>query len=213
MERRLSSILPLLLILACNRGPSPAEARDVLRAAYPALDTTTVVERVWADGPPWFSCAEVIAKFRSNADSGLVRIPLGNWRALLLADWIKLRDTTAGRVVDPGWCAAALLQEPARLARGWQPVTGDTLVTGTSRRGWDVTAGRKLLVVASPPKRVGKDSVMVDYVVTVLPNANGVALRSDEDSTPFRALLRRDEGRWRVLNARVSADRGPQRPK
>lgn len=204
MDLRHLLLLPALaLTLACNRGPSPAEAREVIRAANPALDTTTVVTRVWADGPPWFSCKEVIAKFRSSTDSAVVRDQLGVWRDLLLADWVKLRDTTAGRVVDPGWCTATLLDEAQRIAGGWRPVSGDAMPTGTARRGWDVPAGRRKLVVATKPERVGKDSVMVSYVLTVAPNVNGTALGADKDSTHLRALLHKADGSWRVLDANV----------
>ena len=175
------------------------EALEVLRSADPALDTATVVERVWADGPPWFSCAEVIAKFRANADSAVVRNQIGNWRSLVLADWVVLRDTAVGRVTETSWCQAALRDEPARLAGGWRVVRGDSLSSGDRRRGWDVPAGRQRLVVRDTPHAVGRDSVAVDYLLTVAPNANGVALGADRDSTRRRALLVKEDGRWRAV--------------
>lgn len=192
-------LLTIVLFSACNRAPSPADALAVLRSAAPALDATPVVERVWTDGPPWFSCAEVIAKFRAPSDSATVRNQIGNWRSLVLADWVVLRDTTAGPVTEPGWCRAALRDEAARLAGGWRAVSGDSFPSGDRRRGWDVPAGRQRLVVRDKPHAVGKDSVAVDYLLTVAPNANGVALGADRDSTRRRALLRKEDGRWHAV--------------
>ncbi len=202
MARRFAVMTAVLLASACRRAPSTEEARQLLRAAEPALDSTSVVVRVWADGPPWFSCAEVIAKLTASADSQVVRNQMGNWRPLVLADWVTLRDTARGRVVDPGWCAATLRDEPARLRAGWTPVRGDSQPSGMHRRGWDVRAGRQRVVVHAKPVRVGKDSARVDYVVAVAPNVNGVALQADRDSTRHRALLRREDGRWRVLQTK-----------
>ena len=53
----------------------------------PGSDTATVFERVWRDGPPWFSCVEVIAKFTTPLDSAVVRDQVGNWKPLVLAGW------------------------------------------------------------------------------------------------------------------------------
>lgn len=202
MRRSALILSTFLLASACRRAPSAEEAQGLLRVADPALDTTTVVVRVWADGPPWFSCAEVIAKFRAPADSHVVRNPVGNWRPLVLADWVTLRDTTHGRVVEPGWCAATLRDSAARAAGGWTPVRGDSLPSGTLRRGWDVRAGRQRVVVHDAPQSVGKDSVRVDYLLTVAPNENGVALQADRDSTRHQALLTHEDGRWRVRQPR-----------
>lgn len=201
MKRRAILLLAFVNVASCRNTPSADEAAQLLRAAAPALDSATVVVRVWADGPPWFSCAEVIAKFRAAADSRVVRNQVGNWRPLVLADWVTLRDTTHGRVVDPGWCAARLRDESARFSGGWLPVRGDSQASGHARRGWDVPAGRSRVVVHDQPESVGRDSVQVNYLLTVSPNANGVALRADHDSTRHRALLTRKEGRWRVLHA------------
>lgn len=200
-------LLPSLLVMlgACRRTPSRSAVVDALRAANPAIDTVTVIERVWADGPPWFSCAEVIAKARSAVDSAVVRDQVGNWRALVLSDWMSLRDTLAGEVVDPGWCTAVLRDEPARLRGGWRPIRGDTIPSGGRRRGWDVPAGRPKISVVDAPRRVGTDSAVAEYLVTLAANANGVALGGERDTTRYRALLLRDGRRWRVLNARWRA--------
>ena len=197
---RLPSLLLLVVLSACNRAPSAAESLEVLRSAAPALDSATVVQRVWADGPPWFSCAEVIAKLRGSTDSATVRNPLGNWRSLVLAEWVQLRDTSAGPVTEPGWCRATLHDEPARLAAGWRPVLGPPMPVGEPRHGWDVPAGHRRLVIRNAARKVGKDSMAVDFLLTVKPNANGVALGADRDSIPHRALLVRQDGRWRAVN-------------
>ena len=197
---RLALLLATLLgIAACKRAPSRAEALEAIRLAKPAVDTTTVVRRVWTDGPPWFSCAEVIAKFRSTSDNAFVRDQVGNWRALLLADWVKLRDSTAGQVVDPGWCVATLRNESARVSDGWRAVRGDSQPMGFHRRGWDVPAGRQKLDVADKPVLTGKDSATAEYLVTIVPNASGTALDAARDTTRHRALLRREDGRWRFV--------------
>jgi len=39
----------------------------------------------------------------------------------------------------------------------------------------------------------------VDYFIAVAPDANGVALRADQDTTRRRALLVRTDGRWRAV--------------
>ena len=204
---RYFALLTLMLFASCRRAPSADEAKQLIAAANPAFDTATVIVRVWADGPPWFSCAEVIAKSRSGVDSRYVRNEVGNWRALVLADWVTLRDTVHGRVVEPGWCAVKLRDSTARLTGGWKPVRGDSQPTGELRRGWDVPAGRQRVVVHSAARALGKDSAIVDYLIAVAPNANGVALQSDRDSTRHRALLAHEDGRWRVLQARWSGSR------
>ena len=197
---RLPSLFLLVVLSACNRAPNAAESLEVLRSEAPALDSATVLQRVWADGPPWFSCAEVIAKLRSSTDSATVRNPLGNWRSLVLADWVQLRDTTAGPVTEPGWCRATLRNEPARLASGWRAVLGPLMPVGDPRRGWDVPAGHRRIVVRNAARKIGKDSISVDFLLTVKPNANGVALGADRDSIPRRALLVKQDGRWRAVN-------------
>jgi hypothetical protein len=200
MPRRAVLLLTFLLLLACNRTPDQEAALRILRSANPALDSATTVATVWRDGPPWFSCAEVIAKFRAAADSAVVRKSVGNWRPLVLAEWVTLRDTVAGHVVEPGWCAATLRDSTARLAGGWTPVLGDSVPSGSRRRGWRVPTGHHRVVVNDPPRDVGRDSVMVDYLLTVAPNANGVALQADKDSVRLRALFLREEGKWVVAS-------------
>jgi hypothetical protein len=165
------------------------------------MDSAVAVARVWADGPPWFSCAEVIAKFRASADSAAVRDQVGNWRSLLLAEWVTLRDTTARAVVEPGWCVVRLHDETARIAHGWSPIIGESLPSGGARRGWDVPAGRHRIVVREKPRTVGRDSASVNYLLTIAPNDNGVALGSAHNRERHRALLIREDGRWRVVDA------------
>ena len=202
MPRSLPLLISILALTACNRAPTGADAQAILRATNPALDTTTTIVKVWEDGPPWFSCAELIAKFRAAADSAVVRKQVGNWRSLVLANWVTLRDTTAVLVVEPGWCAATLRDTTARLAGGWVPLLGDSLPSGSRRRGWAVPAGRQRVVVKDAPRDAGKDSVFVNYVLTVAPNENGVALGADRDSTRLQALLRREDGKWVVISWR-----------
>ena len=200
---RLSSVvLAVVLLSACNRAPSRAEALAVLRRSDPSLDTATVTERVWADGPPWFSCAEVIAKLRSGADHAVVRDQVGNWRALVLAKWVTLRDTSSMTVTDPGWCRATLRDVPARTGQGWRIVTGDSLPTGALRHGWDVTAGKQKLSIERAPRTLGGDSAEVRYVLTVAPNASGLALGAGTDSVHRLAMLRRVDGQWQVARLR-----------
>ena len=193
-------LITVLLFSACRRAPSSSEALALLRTAEPALDSASVVRRVWADGPPWFSCAEVIAKVRTNADSAVIRGQLSNWRPLVLAKWVTLRDTTKGPVTDPGWCRATLRDSAARVSNGWKPVTGTPLPTGDARLGWDVPAGIRRLVVREGARRVGTDSATVDYLLAVQPNANGVGLGSDQDTTRHRALLVKESGEWRAVH-------------
>jgi hypothetical protein len=199
MRRRLFYLLTFLSMLACGRAPSRSEALAILRATKPALDTATAVVTVWQDGPPWFSFNEVIAKFRSRGDSATVRKQVGNWRTLVLADWVVLRDTASGPVVEPGWCAASLRDSTARLAAGWQRVQGDSLPSGSRRRGWSVPAGRQRVVVKDAPREVGRDSVRVAFLLTIAPNANGVALGADRDTVQQQALFRREDGKWVVV--------------
>jgi hypothetical protein len=53
--------------------------------------------------------------------------------------------------------------------------------------------------VVSDPRTLGRDTVAVEYVVTVVTNVNGVALRADRDSLFRRATLTRVNGEWRLL--------------
>src|SRR5258708_7301084 len=196
--RRLATLVLPAVLCCCQRGPSHAEALAAIRSASPAEDSAVATVRGWADGPPWFSCAEVLAKLRSSADHSIVAEPLGNWRWLVRADWVTLRDTAAGPVVEPGWCAVTLHDEARRTADGWMPVHGSTVPNGGERRGWDVTAGRRHVVVGGLAP-IGADSASVSYLFTILPNANGVALGADRDTVRRVALLEKLDGRWRLV--------------
>jgi hypothetical protein len=204
MHHRSATALLAISILAtvagCRGVPSRGEALDAIRATAPGLDTTTAFARVWQDGPPWFSCAEVIAKIGSKADARVVYDQVGNWRPLVVAGWLVLRDTSHGVVSDPGWCAGKLTDENARRAGGWTPIVGDSFPTGDRRRGWQVPIGRPRLAVVSAPKRVGQDSATVEYVATIQANVNGTAMGAERDSSYAVALLRRVDGRWRVAS-------------
>lgn len=203
--RRLALIAGTVTLLACDRAPSRAEALEALRATMPGIDTTVVFARVWQDGPPWFSCAEVIAKLRSPLDSAVVRDQVGNWKHLVVAGWLVLRDTASGPVSDPGWCTGKLADVGARLRDGWIPIAGDTLPTGTPRRGWRVPVGTRRLVVTAPPKATDRDAATVEYAATVAANPSGVAVGADRDTTYAVAELRKRDGRWTVAATRVAA--------
>jgi hypothetical protein len=202
---RLASVLALAALTACRGAPSRREALDALQAAAPGLDTTTSFRRVWQDGPPWFSCAEVIAKIGTRTDARFVNDQVGNWRPLVVAGWLVLRDTAHGAVSDPGWCTGKLTDEVARQAGGWIPVVGDSLPTGNARRGWRVPIGRPRLVVVSSPRITAPDVATVEYVTTVATNVNGAAMRADRDSVHSVAVLKRIDGRWRVAGTTTTA--------
>jgi hypothetical protein len=187
---------------ACNRGPSDEQAQAAIRAARPALDSSTMVERVWQDGPAWFSCAEVLAKLRLPSDSSAIRDPLANWRGLLLSAWGVVRDSTHGPVTDPGWCVVKLLPDSVTPARGWASFTGPPFPTGSRRRGWLVTVGRSRIELRESARAITRDAAEVEYVVGLARNANGVALRSAHDTASFRAKLRRQGGRWSMTHDR-----------
>ena len=197
----LALVLAATILAACDRAPSRSEALEALRAASPGLDTITVFTRVWQDGPPWFSCAEVIAKFTSPQDSAVVRDAVGNWRPLVLVGWLVLRDTASGVVSDPGWCSARLTDPSARLGGGWIGIVGDTMPSRTVRRGWRVPIGTRRLTVVGSPKASQPDVATVEYVATIAANVNGVAIGAQRDSTFAVAELRRIDGRWHVVNA------------
>jgi hypothetical protein len=202
-----------VLLSACNPAPSRSEALEAIEAASPGSDTTTVFARVWQDGPPWFSCAEVIAKFTSPLDSAAVRDQVGNWKPLVLAGWLVLRDTSKGVVSDPGWCVGKLSDPTARRAGGWIPILGDSFPTRTLRRGWRVPVGTRRFAILGAPKASRRDSATADYVVTVAPNANGVAVGADRDSVFAEARLIRRDGRWRLLATRLrTAEAGARAP-
>ena len=206
----LALVVSAIVLTACNPAPSRSEALDALRGAAPGIDTATAYVRVWQDGPPWFSCAEVIAKFSAATDSAAVRDQVGNWKPLVLAGWLVLHDTTRGVVSDPGWCRSKLTNEPARLAGGWIPIVGDSFPTRSLRRGWRVPVGTRRLAVVAAPKAVERDAATVEYVTTVVVNANGAATGADRDSVFAIGALHRIAGQWRVVSTRFKAQ-GPVR--
>ena len=192
-------LITIMMLASCRGAPSSEEALSALRASQPGVDTSTVTVRVWADGPAWFSCAEVIGKLKSAADRAVVRDAVGRWRALVLADWVTLRDTSAGSVVEPGWCVATLRDASARHASEWTPIRGDSLPSGGLRRGWDVSAGTRRVGLAEPPKIIGQDSARVHYLFTIAANASGVAMRAERDTVKRSAVLAKLDGRWTVV--------------
>jgi hypothetical protein len=190
------------LLAGCNRGPSRAEALEAIRGATPALDTSLVFGRVWQDGPPWFSCAEVLAKVGTTRDSAAVRGPVGNWKWLILAGWVVLHDSTQGPVADPGWCTLKLTEEGTRRAAAWTAAAGPLFPTGAPRRGWVVPVGHRRVALVGAPKRTGADSAAADFIVTVAPNENGIGTGAARDTARYVAELLRDGGRWRLAATR-----------
>src|SRR5205085_9426816 len=87
MKSRPLLLLLLTLLAACDRRPSGSEALSAIRASSGALDTAPVEGRGWQDGPPWFSCAEVISKLGGRADRAAVHDQVGNWKSLVVAGW------------------------------------------------------------------------------------------------------------------------------
>jgi hypothetical protein len=197
--------------VGCQSRPSRAEALQAIRDARPGVDTATVYATVWQDGPPWFSCAEVIAKFASSRDSAAVRDQVGNWKPLVMTGWLVIRDTAHGNVTEPGWCVAKLGNEAARLAQGWTVTRGAPFPAGEARRGWTVPVGRRRLAVIASPKALGPDSASVEYLATLAANANGAALGANRDTTRSIARLRRVDGRWRAVDVAREARGAPAR--
>lgn len=194
-----------LLLVGCGRTPSRKATLEALERSPLSHDTSTIYRRVWKDGPPWFSCAEVIAKFDGHADTAAVRDQVGNWRPLVVAGWIVLRDTSQGVVSDPGWCTAHLTDVGARGAREWIEVQRDSFPTGQPRRGWTVAVGRQHLTVPGRPVREGRDTVRASYVESVAPNPGGAAMDADRDSLYREALLVKSQAGWRVIRVRDAA--------
>ena len=192
-------------VTACNRAPSREEALAVLRANAPGLDTTIVHVRVWQDGPPWFACSEVIAKFASPVDASVVRDQVGNWKPLVLSGWLVLRDSSASVVSDPGWCTARPAGPASAAAVAWVPIVGDSFPTGALRRGWRIPVGTRQLAVVGSPTSSARDVATAEYVTTIASNANGTALDANRDSIFGIAFMRRVDGRWRLERTRLRA--------
>jgi hypothetical protein len=184
--------------IGCSRGPSRAEALAALRSSNPTYETTPVYDRVWQDGPPWFSCAEILAKMNGSADHEVVRGAVGNWRSLIVAGWIVLRDSTKGPVADPGWCTVKLTDAGARQAAGWPQVLGPLFPTDAPRRGWMVPVGVRRVDVVGPPRPLGADFATAEYLVTIAPNENGVGVGAARDTLRYIADLHRVKGEWRM---------------
>jgi hypothetical protein len=163
--------------------------------------------QVWQDGPPWFSCAEVLAKLGTNKDSEAVRRPIGNWKPLIGAGWGILRDSTKGVVADPGWCTLKLTEEGARRAAAWTGAPGDTFPTGDPRRGWTMPVGQRRVALVGSPKATGKDSAAAEFIVTIAPNENGRGTGAAGDTGRFVASLLRSDSGWRVVATRAVARR------
>jgi hypothetical protein len=140
-----------------------------------------------------------------------VRDQVGNWKPLVMAGWLVVRDTAHGVVSEPGWCVAKLGDEAARLAQGWTVKRGAAFPAGEARRGWTVPVGRRRFAVVASPKALGGDSASVEYVATVAANANGTALGANRDTTRSVARLRHVDGRWRVVDAAGEARGTPAR--
>jgi hypothetical protein len=189
----------VVLLAGCRGAPSKRATLEALERSPLSHDTATVFVRVWQDGPPWFSCAEVIAKFTGPADSAVVRDQVGNWRPLVLSGWLVLRDTAQGVVSDPGWCAAKLTDQGMLNRRDWIPVERDSFPTGHRRRGWTVPVGHQRILVSERPTLIGKDTARAEFAVSIATNVNGAALHADQDSTLREALLVRADGGWRVI--------------
>ena len=196
--RHVATLL-LAFLIACSRGPARDDALRAIRRAHPELDTASVTGRVWQDGPPWFSCAEVVAKAASRTDTAAVRDQVGNWKPLVAKGWITLRDTASGPVSDPGWCTLTITDAGRpRIAR-WTPALGPVQPTLQPRRGWVVAVGHRRINVIAPPTLLASDSATADFFVTVATNEDGEAVGAGGDTARYVADLRRDDGTWHVV--------------
>jgi hypothetical protein len=195
-------LLGLALLGACGRGPSREDALAAIRAAGPGLEGAPVTGRVWQDGPPWFSCAEVSAKIRSGTDSAVVQGQVRNWSDIVASGWATLRDTSYGAVVDPGWCVLRLTPAGEAGFGRWSASPGPLFPTGGPRRGWTTVVGRRAVVVQDAPRRDGDDAALAAYLLVTRPNADGAAVGAARDTARFTATLQRVDGRWRVAASR-----------
>ena len=198
-------LITVSLLAGCSRRPNPTEALAAIRAFSTGLDTVQVEGRVWEDGPPWFSCAEVISKLNGRADTAAVRDPVGNWKFLVLSGWVVLRDSAKGILADPGWCTAKLTDMGVRRATAWSELSGPESPTGTPRRGWSMPLGQRRLAVVGKARAVGTDAAAVDYIVTIAPNVNGIATGAARDTARYVADLQRANGEWRVTRSHPAA--------
>lgn len=202
MAPRVPFLLLLAALTACSRGPTRDEALAAIRAGRPGVDSAVVQGRVWQDGPPWFSCAEVLAKVGTPHDSAVVRDQLGNWKPLVAHGWITLRDSASGPVADPGWCTVRLTPAGQENAARWSVSNGPEFPTGQPRRGWTMAVGRQRVEVPRAPVSSEKDIATAEYLVRVVPNADGVATGADRDTARFVADLRRVDGGWQMIASR-----------
>ncbi len=200
--RRSVCLLALAFLVGCSRGPSRAEALAAIRSARKGMDSGTVYGRVWQDGPAWFSCAEVIAKFATARDSAVVRNQVGNWRSLIMDGWIVLRDSAQAIVSDPGWCSLSITPAGKPNVARWAVAPGPVFPTGQPRRGWTMPIGRKQLQLSGSPKASSKDAATAEFIVTVATNPDGTAIRADRDTARFIAELARVDGVWRATATR-----------
>lgn len=201
-------LLALALSLsACARGPSRAEALAAIRAAQPTVEGSAVYGRVWQDGPPWFSCAEVLAKVGSVVDSAAVSGRVGNWKPLIVAGWAALRDTARGPVTEPGWCVLKPIGPGEQAIARWTPGRGALFPTGQPRRGWTMLVGRRTVLVPKSPTSTGQGTAAAPYVVALAPNANGVALGANRDTSHFVAQLSKVGGVWTMTSSEPVAGR------
>ena len=52
------------------------------------------------------------------------------------------------------------------------------------------------------PRHLGGDSAEVHYLLTIAPNASGLALGANGDSVHRQAILHKVDGRWEVFRLR-----------
>ena len=200
--RRSLLLLGAALFAACGRGPTREETLVALRESRPGVEGAVVNGRVWQDGPPWFSCAEVVAKTASGVDSEVVREQVGNWKDLLAAGWITLRDTSGGIVADPGWCVARVTPAGAPNVARWTSSPGPLFPTDQPRRGWTMPVGRRVIRLDGTPRTTSKDAATAEYVLGIDANPDGQAIGATRDTVRFVAELHHVDGKWRVAATR-----------
>lgn len=192
------ALLGALLVAGCSARPEAAEALAALRAAMPAVDTSQVWVTVWRDGPAYFSCAEIRVKLRRGARAPAVSDSLRPWLPLEKSGWVTLRDTAAGEVADPGWCAIRPAPAHQLEMERWAEVIGGEHPATGRRHGWLFPAGVRRIVLRDDPRPSGRDSATVDFAIVVAPNASGRAAGADRDTIPLVGVLVRAGERWRL---------------